>query len=140
MSMKSNGLGRDTHMGEGDKRMFGHRRNFLAILAGLAVPLTLFARRLAVQGQGPGSPITQQPNDPERKEPELPQLKASNKAILDANEKDIKKSVEKLFELASQLKAEVEKTNSSQVLSLAMIKKAEEIEKLAKDIKARAKG
>jgi hypothetical protein len=34
----------------------------------------------------------------------------------------------------------VDKTDSAKVLSLAMLKKAEEIEKLAKDIKSRAKG
>jgi len=38
------------------------------------------------------------------------------------------------------LKAEVEKTDSVQVLSLAMLRKADEIEKLAKEIKSRAKG
>jgi hypothetical protein len=62
------------------------------------------------------------------------------KNILQANDKDIKKSVERLFQLASELKAEVDKTDSAQVLSLAMVRKAEEIEKLAREIKSRAKG
>jgi hypothetical protein len=64
----------------------------------------------------------------------------SRKAALEENEKNIKKKVEKLFQLASELKDEVDKTDSAKVLSLAMLKKAEEIEKLAKDIKNRAKG
>ena len=64
----------------------------------------------------------------------------SPKAALEENEKNIKTKVEKLFQLASELKEEVEKTDSTNVLSLAMVKKAEEIEKLAKDIKTRAKG
>ena len=64
----------------------------------------------------------------------------SRKAALEENEKDIKKKVEKLFQLASELKDEVDKTDSAKVLSMAMLKKAEEIEKLAKDIKSRAKG
>jgi hypothetical protein len=38
------------------------------------------------------------------------------------------------------LKNEVDKTDSAKVLSLAMLKKADEIERLAKDIKTRAKG
>ena len=42
--------------------------------------------------------------------------------------------------LTSLLKAEIEKTDSTAVLSLAMLKKAEEIEKLAKHIKENAKG
>jgi len=45
-----------------------------------------------------------------------------------------------LYQLASDLKAEVEKTDSSQVLSIALVRKAEGIEKLAKEIKTRAKG
>jgi len=65
---------------------------------------------------------------------------ASSKAILEERQKNIKKDVEKLYDLASQLKTEVEKTDSTTVLSLAMLKKAEEIEKLAKQIKDRAKG
>src|SRR5450432_3461986 len=64
----------------------------------------------------------------------------SRKAALEDNEKNIKNKVEKLFQLASELKDEGEKTDSAKVLSLAMVKKAEEIERLAKDIKTRAKG
>src|SRR6267143_2577454 len=65
---------------------------------------------------------------------------ASSKALLEERQKNIKKEVEKLYDLASQLKTEVEKTDSTTVLSLAMVKKAEEIEKLAKQIKDHAKG
>ena len=66
--------------------------------------------------------------------------KPDPKMMLAANEKEIKKNVEKLYELASELKTEVEKTDSVKVLSLSMLKKAEEIERLAKEIKSRAKG
>jgi hypothetical protein len=65
---------------------------------------------------------------------------ASSKAILEERQKNIKKDVEKLYDLAAQLKTEVEMTDSTTVLSMAMVKKAEEIEKLAKQIKDRAKG
>ena len=64
----------------------------------------------------------------------------SNKAMLEERQKNIKKEVEKLYDLAAQLKTEVEKTDSTTVLSLAMLKKAEEIEKLARQIKDHAKG
>jgi len=59
---------------------------------------------------------------------------------LEENQKDIKRDIEKLFDLASQLKEQVEKTDATAVLSLAMLKKAEEIEKLARQIKEHAKG
>jgi hypothetical protein len=65
---------------------------------------------------------------------------SASKAMLEERQKSIKKDVEKLYDLATQLKTEVEKTDSTSVLSLAMLKKAEEIEKLARQIKDRAKG
>jgi hypothetical protein len=64
----------------------------------------------------------------------------ASKALLEERQKNIKKDVEKLYDLAAQLKTEVEKTDSTTVLSLAMLKKAEAIEKLAKQIKDHAKG
>jgi len=66
--------------------------------------------------------------------------KIDPKTILESNQKDIKKSVEKLYQLASELKAEVEKTDAVKVLSVVMLKKTEEIEKLAKEIRSRAVG
>ena len=77
------------------------------------------------------------PEDPAR-EP-LP-AGATKKAVLEQHQKDIKKDIEKLYDLATQLKTEVEKTDATTVLSIGMVKKAEEIEKLAKQIKDRAKG
>ena len=100
--------------------------------------MMLFVKKLhAQQGQG-SSPINDQ--DVTKDEHEPPSPANSRKAALDENEKDIKKKVGKLFQLASELKDEVDKTDSAKVLSLAMVKKAEEIEKLAKEIKTRAKG
>jgi len=66
--------------------------------------------------------------------------KIDPKTVLESNQKDIKKSVEKLYQLASELKAEVEKTDAVKVLSMVMLKKTEEIEKLAKEIRSRAVG
>ena len=60
--------------------------------------------------------------------------------MLEQRQKDIKKEVERLYKLASDLKEEVEKTDATTTLSLPMVKKAEEIEKLAKQIKENAKG
>ena len=65
---------------------------------------------------------------------------AASKAMLEERQKNIKKDVEKLYSLAEQLKTEVEKTDSTTVLSVSMLKKADEIEKLARQIKDHAKG
>ena len=65
---------------------------------------------------------------------------ADPKQILEHNDSQIHDSVEKLYFLAAQLKAEVERTNSQIVLSLAMVQKCEQIEKYAKQVKSLAKG
>jgi hypothetical protein len=89
--------------------------------------------------QNPMSPAPGASKDPADSEnPSNPVTRA--KAILEKNQKDMKKDVEKLYELASQLKDEVEKTDATVVFSVAMVKKAEEIEKLARQVKDHAKG
>lgn len=124
---------------QGEVDMFDTRRRFLTELAGAGTLLLSSAGMLIGQSKPKTNPI---PTDPtqEPDNTEVMPAKSATKAILEANEKDIKKSIEKLFQLASDLKAEVEKTDSSQVLSLSLVRKAEEIERLAHDIKARAKG
>jgi hypothetical protein len=69
-----------------------------------------------------------------------PNAPSPEKRAMEANEKDIKKKVDQLYQLATELKAEVDKTDSSKVLSLSLLKKTEEIERLAKDIRNRSKG
>lgn len=56
------------------------------------------------------------------------------------DEKEIRKDVDKLYELAAELKSQIEKSNSQLVLSVAFIKNAEQAEKLAKKIKNLSKG
>jgi hypothetical protein len=113
------------------------RRSFVVALCAVGVPLGVLARTLLAQA--PNRP--QQPNATTREKDDNPNNpKIDTKAILEANEKDIKKNVERLFQLASELKTEVEKTDSALVLSLPLLKKTEEIEKLAKEIRTRAKG
>jgi len=132
--------------------MFRKRREFLSGIV-VGAPLVVFARGLAAQGHPPphptppqspsgpqSSPQSQSPRPQDDNSPDALASKSATKAMLEANDKDIKKSVEKLYNLVSELKAEVDKTDSAQVLSLGLVKKAEEIEKLARDIKSRAKG
>jgi hypothetical protein len=116
--------------------MLESRRTFLWGMA-IAVHSLGVAAQFAA-GQNPKSPMP--PPKPDAPDKEDTPLAASLKARLEANDKDIKKKVEKLFQLASELKDQVEKTDSSQVLSLGLLKKAEEIEKLAKEIKNRSAG
>jgi hypothetical protein len=61
------------------------------------------------------------------------------KALLDYNYKKLKEHAQDLAELAKSLQTEIEKSNEN-VLSLEIVKKAEQAEKLAKKIKNEAKG
>jgi len=59
----------------------------------------------------------------------------------EANKKrqqDIREQTDKLFQLATELKAAVDKSNEN-LLSLDVIRKAEEVEKLAKKVKEKMK-
>lgn len=56
------------------------------------------------------------------------------KMLAEKGEKELKKETDQLLQLAQQLKASVDKTNRN-VLSLEVIKKTKEIEKLAKEIR-----
>jgi len=118
------------------------RRRWLVSLGIFSASFALLPGASPGVAQNPPRPSQPPIDDQSGKEDEeqAGRLKAASKVALQENDKSIKKSVEKLFQLASELKAEVDKTDSAQVLSLAMVKKAEEIEKLAKDIKSRAKG
>lgn len=121
--------------------MFDSRRGFLTLIAGAGTFAIFNAAQLAGQsGQARPKETSPQEPKPAIDDSDASPLKSPTKALLEANEKDIKKNIEKLFQLATDLKTEVEKTDSSQILSLALVKKAEEIEKLAHDIKTRAKG
>lgn len=117
--------------------MMNSRRGFLIVLCAVGAPMGLLTKTLV--GQAPSHPAPSNPA-PRDKEDESSTPKLDPKAILEANQKDIKKDVERLYQLASDLKTEVEKTDSAQVLSMALLKKTEEIEKLAKEIRTRAKG
>lgn len=55
------------------------------------------------------------------------------------NQKQIRLEVQQLYALVSELKDEVEKTDPNSVLSVSIVKKAQAVEKLAKNIKNRAK-
>jgi peptidoglycan hydrolase CwlO-like protein len=107
-------------------------------LAGLIVAITCGLVGSRATGQDPTIP--QDRREGPGTTHEAPMNPEAQKKILDDNEKDIKKKIERLYELATELKAEVDKTDSSRVLNLSLVKKAEEIEKLAHDIKNRTKG
>jgi hypothetical protein len=70
---------------------------------------------------------------------EQQQQKRMEKKYNVQRQEDIRKDTEKLLELATELKQAVDKSNQD-TLSLDVIRKAEQIEKLAKTVKDKMKG
>jgi len=70
---------------------------------------------------------------------EAQQQKSMAKKASLQRQQDIRKDTAKLLELATELKQEVDKSNEN-TLSLGVVKKAEEIEKLAKSVKNKMRG
>jgi hypothetical protein len=69
-----------------------------------------------------------------------PPISSSNKAATRSmNREQIAAMVQQLYKLASELKEEVERTNLAAVFPVTFVKKAQEIEKLAKQIKDKTK-
>ncbi len=117
------------------------RRLFIAAAGAAGLTGAMACLGVPVAAQAPRPRMTPpKSQDPDSKEEDSKTGFPTTKKVLEENEKDIKKNIEKLFQLASDLKTEVEKTDSVNVLSLAMLRKADEIERLAHDIKNRAKG
>jgi hypothetical protein len=64
----------------------------------------------------------------------------SDKVSVDAqNDREIRAGVDRLYTLVLELKNEVNQTNTNMVLNTSVVKRAQDIEKLAKQIKDRAK-
>jgi hypothetical protein len=55
------------------------------------------------------------------------------------DDREIRLSVQRLYMLAGELKRELDQTNSNMVLNTSVVKRAQEIEKLAKQIKDKAR-
>jgi hypothetical protein len=64
---------------------------------------------------------------------------AAKRARLLENEKELRQGVERLYQLTSDLRNELERTPTADVFSLRIVKETEEIEKLAKSLKAKAR-
>ncbi len=64
---------------------------------------------------------------------------AAKRALLLRNEKEFREGVERLYQLTSALRDELQKTATTDVFSLHIVKQTQEIEKLAKSLKSKAK-
>jgi len=124
--------------------MLASRRQFLEGLWPSALVLTAtggFVSALAAQTPAPRRPP--QPNSPRPEFPESLSPESSDpdpRPMLKKNQETIKRDVKRLAELARKLEEQINKTDAADVLSLEVIRTAEQIEKLAKNIKNLARG
>ena len=88
----------------------------------------------------PPKPSPAETQNPAQQEANSPDANAAKRTILLRNEKEFRQGVERLYQLTADLRDEVQKTMTKDVFSLRMVKKTEEIEKLAKTLKTKAKG
>ena len=136
-------------MGQGDLCVrWVPRLGRVLLMRGLALPLcslTTGAAQVAPASQAPASPVTPGYNrpqlgaDPNESNP----LGPANAARLDKLRQDERRKrliadTEKLVSLTGELKEEVAKASKDE-LSLDVVRKAAEIEKLAHDVKERMK-
>jgi hypothetical protein len=83
----------------------------------------------------PSLPGEQPPPDEQETRLAKEQAKAANQQ----RQQHLKQDTDKLLKLATELKTEVDKSNAN-ILSVEVIKKADEIEKLAHSVKEKMKG
>ncbi len=113
------------------------RLQLVLLASPLMLALACSSPARAAQIPVPPSPFPesrQSPKDPERVRLEREMAKKANHA----RQEQIKKDTAQLLKLATELKEYVDKSNEN-TLSLDVVKKAEEIEKLAHTVKDKMK-
>jgi hypothetical protein len=118
------------------------RRVFVLAMAGAAGFLATEEGRLFAQ-YPPTPPPPPQPAEtpnPAEMHSNPRATAAAKRARMQQNEKEFREGVDRLYQLSGELREEVHKTTTTEVLSVRMVKKTEEIERLAKILKNKAKG
>jgi hypothetical protein len=138
---------RQEQMHEGPTRET--RRRFLATVAiagsafaagnGMLAEASEFAGGQTPRGM-PKPPAPAEPKGQGETGSQTANAQAAKRALLLQHEKEFRDAVERLYTLTGELRDEVQKTIATEVLSVHMYKKTEEIEKLAKQLKSKAKG
>jgi hypothetical protein len=111
----------------------------LAILACVAEPGQLTPPGMLAKQELPEKQVNQLPDVNQQMKAQEQQAKQQNFAAANAErKKQIAEDSAKLLKLATELKTEVDKTTKD-TLSLGVIRKADEIEKLAHNVKEKMK-
>lgn len=119
-----------------DRRNFLSLSTFMPIVA--AIPLGVLVSPAPARAQSGGQqsprmlPFPDKTDDPA---PELSMSPAAAKGVLQHNQLEMKQAIQKLYALVEQLKEQVDRTDSTSVLSLNLIDSAKKVEDLAKQIR-----
>jgi len=119
--------------------MHSSRRAFLS----LGIPVSLVAVAAAAQRHAHFhtlDPASNRPSPADMTVGNSGSLPRPDPRILKDKQEELKKQVQQLYALAGELKMETERTDSASVLSLPVLKKAQKIQKIAKQIQLLARG
>ena len=114
------------------------RRNFLYGMAVTLGSVTALSAKVP-QGLPPFDASSHDGRQSERYPDRDPRPKPDPRRWLAENQKNLRRDANDLLKLAQDLKTEADKTDQTDVLSLSLIHKAEDIEKLAKHIRSLAR-
>jgi len=122
----------------------GRRSFFPALVVALVGERALFAGQQGrVAGQRGRVPVPSLPQIPDASgsaaPPDMPVSRRDPHEQLRENQKNLRRDADRLLQLAQELKEEADKTEQTDVLSLSLVHKAEEVEKLARQIKGLAR-
>ncbi|HXE33771.1 MAG TPA: hypothetical protein VN087_07665 [Verrucomicrobiae bacterium] len=120
------------------------RRRFLVTLAA-AASCSVAADGSVLAQVRKNNPFPTPPESAETQNPaEVAAAKSdpqsAKRVALQQNEKEFRVDVDRLCQLATELKQEVDRTVTTEVFSMQMYKRTQEIEKVAKMLKSKAKG
>ena len=123
--------------------MLYSRRNIMVTLAATAAAVVGECVLHAQQPHVTPEPANR-PNMPDPDHPwglgSRPDKPVDSRAMAKENQAEVKAGVEKLYVLISELKEQVEKSDATLMLSVSVVKKSQQIEKLAKHVKNLARG
>jgi hypothetical protein len=118
----------------------GRRSFFQTLVVTLVGVRALFAGQKGTQRSMPRMPHIPDASESNGSRDERPTFPPRDpKEQLRENQKNLRRDADRLLQLAQELKNEADKTEQTDVLSLTLVHKAEEVEKLARQIKGLAR-
>jgi len=119
--------------------MYTGRRLFLSALAAAIAGTHTLITAAAQSQHDTRPPITQLPDASGSTgvEPSPRTARAQQEALLKEQQKELRRDIDRLVQMVTDLKDESDKTPETEVLSMSLVKKTEDIEKLARTIRDR---